>query len=267
MMKVSYIVIDPPNSFGGFDKFMAVLRKIKALGFHAVEFNLTQPPGYELQDLLTFVQDIDLPVAALLTGSHYFDKGLCMSSAKDSVRRRAVQCLQECVDIAAKFDAVLVVGQMQGFLTDEPDRHLGEERIEQCLKELATAADQHRTTVVLEQVNHLQTGFNNMVSDVIELTERIGSPYLKPMLDSFHLNIEEKSLTEPIHRVGKDLRHFHLCESNGGLPQSGHIDFKQIFAALDAIGYSGYVSVKTYREPWLVAAQSWAQYLKRENLM
>ena len=267
MMKVSYIVTDPPNSFGGFDEFTAVLRKIKTLGFQGVEFSLTHPPGFQPEDLLKSVEDIELPIVALLTGANYFNEGLCLSSPSDDVRRRAVDRLREYVNVAARFGAILVVGQMQGFLKDEPNRRLGEARIEQCLKEVTAIAERHGTTIVLEQVNHLQTGFNNTVKDVLELTERIGSAYFKPMLDTFHLNIEEKSLTDPIYRVGKNLRHFHLCESNAGVPGSGHIDFRQIFGVLEEIDYSGHVSVKSYREPWLVAAQSWAKHLKRENLM
>ena len=47
VIKVSSIVTDPPNSFGGFDEFTAALRKIKTLGFQGVEFGLTHPLGFQ----------------------------------------------------------------------------------------------------------------------------------------------------------------------------------------------------------------------------
>jgi D-psicose/D-tagatose/L-ribulose 3-epimerase len=93
------------------------------------------------------------------------------------------------------------------------------------------------------------------------LAARLGSPFFKPMLDTFHMNIEEKSLIEPIHRAGRDLAHFHLCESNGSFLGSGHFDFKAILAALEDTGYSDYVSVKAYRQPWMVAARTTMEFL------
>ena len=35
------------------------------------------------------------------------------------------------------------------------------------------------------------------------------------MLDTIHLNIEERSILEAIRVHGRRIRHFHLCESNG----------------------------------------------------
>jgi sugar phosphate isomerase/epimerase len=80
------------------------------------------------------------------------------------------------------------------------------------------------------------------------------------------MNIEEKSMTEPIFRVGRELAHFHLCESNGSLLGSGHMNFKEIVGALDTIGYAGYASVKVYRQPWAVGAEASIRFLAELNL-
>ena len=60
------------------------------------------------------------------------------------------------------------------------------------------------------------------------------------MLDTIHMNIEERSLTEPIYRCGESLGHVHLCESNGGVFGRGHIDFKSVLQALKSVGYQGF---------------------------
>jgi sugar phosphate isomerase/epimerase len=75
------------------------------------------------------------------------------------------------------------------------------------------------------------------------------------------MNIEEVSLTEPIHRAGRDLVHFHLCESNGGFLGSGHLNLPAMFAALDEIDYCGFTSVKVYRHSWKAGAESSIRYL------
>ena len=262
MKNLSYIIVERPASFGSFEKFAAALHRVKDLGYHGVEFNLTQPAGFELEALARLAESIKLPIVSFLTGANYFDQGLCLSSPRPEVRLRATEQLRQYTQIAARFGAVLVVGQMQGFLSDEPDQALGEARIEECMKRVVEAAERHRTTIAFEPVNHLQAGFNNNLKAVMALAARIGSSYFKPMLDTFHMNVEEKSMTEPIYRVGRDLAHFHLCESNGSLLGSGHLDFDSILQALDASRYPGYVSLKIYRQPWAAGAEASIEFLR-----
>jgi len=261
MVNFSFVITEPPDSFGSFENFSAVLRRINELGYQGVELNLTQPTGFELNVLARFVEANRLRIVSFLTGANYFRHGLCLSSPRTEVREQAVEQLRSYTQMAAQFGAVLVIGQMQGFLSDEPDRVVGEARIEECLKQVVAEAERCGTTIAFEPVNHLQVGFNNSLADVMGLVARIGSSHFKPMLDTFHMNIEERSVIEPIHRAGSNLAHFHLCESNGGLLGSGHLDFKEIFGAIKAIGYPGWVSVKTYRQPWEVSAEASIRFL------
>jgi len=265
MPPLSYILVDRLDSFGSFEDIQRVLHHIKALGYGGVELNLIPNVSFELESLAQFAESIQLPVVSFLTGANYFAEGLCLSSPEAGVRDRAVRRLQECVAVASKFGALLVIGQMQGFLSDEPDQSKGEARIESCLKRVVETAEQYGTTIAFEPVNHLQAGFHNILEAVMALAHRIDSPRFKPMLDSFHMNIEEVSLTEPIHQAGHNLAHFHLCESDGSFLGSGHLNLPAMFAALDKIEYRGFVSVKVYRHPWKAGAESSITYL--QNLL
>jgi sugar phosphate isomerase/epimerase len=262
MLPLSYILVERLDSFGSFEALQSVLIHIKALGYDGVELNLTPNVAFEMEALADFAESIQLPVVSFLTGANYFGEGLCLSSPEVGVRDRAVRRLQEFVAVASRFRAVLVVGQMQGFLTDEPDQSKGEARIELCLKRVAETAEQYGTTIALEPVNHLQVGFHNTLDVVMALVSRIDSPRFKPMLDSFHMNIEEVSPIEPIYRAGCNLGHFHLCESNGSFLGSGHLDFSAVFAALQKIEYRGFTSVKVYRNSWKAGAENSIRYLQ-----
>lgn len=262
MRKLSYIMVDGPDAFGSFEAFSDVLRHLKDLGYDGVELNLARPQSFETDTLARFTREIGLPVVSFMTGTHYFGEGLCLSSPDASIRRSAVERLQECTEIAARFGALLVVGQMQGFRTDEADPGFALPRIRDALKQVADSAEKNQTTIALEPVNHLQCGFNNTLAEVMEMTDRIGSPRVKPMLDTIHINIEETSLTEPIFRLGKNIAHFHLCETNGDLPGSGHLDFPSVFEALDDVGYDGFVSAKVYRRPLSEAAEPTLRHLR-----
>lgn len=262
MPLISYILVDRLDSFRLLEDLQSVLRHIKSLGYEGVELNLTPNAAFEMEALAAFAESIQLPVVSFLTGANYFAEGLCLSAPDAGVRDRAVRRLQELVVVASRFGALLVIGQMQGFLSDEPDQAKGEARIESCLKPVVATAEQYGTTIAFEPVNHLQAGFHNTLEAVMALAQRIDSPRFKPMLDSFHMNIEEGALTEPIYRAGRDLAHFHLCESNGSFLGSGHLNFAAVFAALTEIEYGGFVSVKVYRHPWKAGAESSIQYLQ-----
>jgi sugar phosphate isomerase/epimerase len=263
MFKVSFIT-EPPESFGPFAQFERVLATLCAMGYQGVEFSLTTPYGFDAARLSRACLDTGLRVSGLLTGWSYFNEGLALCAPDAAVRRQAVARLTGHLDLAAQLGALLVIGQMQGFRTDEPDPEAANERIAECLSAVALAAREHGVTVVLEPVNHLQAGFNNTVAEVMGMVQRVASAALRPMVDTLHMNIEERSLTEPILQVGHDLAHAHLCESNGGVFGTGHIDFAAVLAALATVRYDGFVTVKVYRgAPWQVGAATALEALNR----
>jgi len=85
------------------------------------------------------------------------------------------------------------------------------------------------------------------------------------MLDTIHMNIEERSIVETIRAHGRHIRHFHLCETNGGPFGTGSLDFPRVLATLTESGYSHFVSVKVYRHAdWEEAAQGAIVFLREQ---
>jgi D-psicose/D-tagatose/L-ribulose 3-epimerase len=88
------------------------------------------------------------------------------------------------------------------------------------------------------------------------------------MVDTFHMNIEEKSVTDPIRAVGPSLAHVHLCETNGGPLGSGRLDFPALFRALSDVNYDRFISVKIYRNAaWEEGASGAMAFLKEMGLI
>jgi sugar phosphate isomerase/epimerase len=268
MPKFSYVMVDPPKDFGPFTAFERALDRLAALGFRGVEFALTHPLGFEAAALERALKTSGLALPSLLTGWSYFNEGLCLCSPDPAVRDRAVRRLLGHVEVAAQFNALLVVGQMQGFRSDEPDEKAANERIAECLGRVARAAEAKGVTLTLEPVNHLQVGFNHTVAQALDLMKRVGSPAFRPMIDTFHLNIEERSLADPIRAAGQRLAHVHLCETTGGPFGTGHLDFPAVFRALSEVGYDKFISVKIYRNAsWEQGASGAAAFLKEIGVL
>jgi sugar phosphate isomerase/epimerase len=84
------------------------------------------------------------------------------------------------------------------------------------------------------------------------------------MLDTIHLNIEERSLLDAIRAHGPHIRHFHLCETNGAPYGTGNLDFAAVLAALEKASYHHSVSAKIYRKvEWEEGSRLTADFLKR----
>ncbi len=251
MTHFSYMIIDS-KAFVKSD-ISAIFSHIKASGYEGVEMNITSELLGHLDQIEQWLQDNGLVAPSFLTGAAYED-GLCLSSPDEKIRHRTVERLKSYLPIGKRFNAILVVGLLQGLRSDEADPLVANQRIIECLREVGQAADSQGVTIVIEPVNHLQVGFNNSVAEVRELIAKIDSPALKPMVDTIHMNIEDPSLTQPIYDCGHDLRHVHLCESHGGPLGSGHIDFGSVLRALEGINYEAFASVKIYRKATMEGA-------------
>jgi sugar phosphate isomerase/epimerase len=259
MMKISYLLCDPTPDLAELDRRM---ERIAALGYHGIELTATHPLGYSAEEIAALSRKHRLPIVSLLSGWSYAHEGLCLCSPDGDVRERAVERLRGYVDHAAKLSAIVVVGLMQGLRSDEPDETKANKRIVACLRQVVPAAEERGVTVVIEPVNHLQVGFNHTAAEVQALLEQVGSSALSYMLDTIHMNIEERSIVETIREHGRRIRHFHLCESNGGPLGHGNLDFRQVLASLGEVGYAHYISVKVYRKlNWDEAARSAITFL------
>jgi D-psicose/D-tagatose/L-ribulose 3-epimerase len=260
--KLSFLLYEPVPDLGELDRRMG---RIAALGYHGIELTASHPLPYPVEEILALSRKHALPVVSLLSGWSYGNEGLCLASPREDVRRRAVERLIEYARHAARLGAVLVVGLMQGLRGDEPDEAEANRRIAACLRPVAEAAAERGTTVVLEPVNHLQVGFNHTAAEAAAMVERVSSPGLGYMLDTIHLNIEERSVLDTIRAHGGRIRHFHLCETNGGPYGTGNLDFRGVLRALDEVGYGHFASVKIYRKVgWEEAARGAMAFL-REN--
>jgi sugar phosphate isomerase/epimerase len=261
-MQFSFLFYEPIQGLQELDHRM---ERIAALGYDGIELSANHPAPYPPEDVLALSRKHRLPVISMLSGWSYGNEKLCLASPHAEVRQRAIDRLIEYAGYTARLGAVLVVGQMQGLRSDEVDEAVAQERIATGLQAVAASAEKQNATLVLEPVNHLQVGFNNTAAEAAALVQRIGSPSLSYMLDTIHLNIEERSILETIRLHAPRIRHFHLCETNGGPFGSGNLDFPSVLKTLQESGYAHFVSVKIYRKlDWEQAAAEAIAFLRNK---
>jgi D-psicose/D-tagatose/L-ribulose 3-epimerase len=128
----------------------------------------------------------------------------------------------------------------------EAERARDTDLLVENLSKLAEYAADYGVTLCIEPLNRFETSFINLAEQVIPVVDRVGHPNCQVMLDTFHMNIEEKSLGDAIRSVGPRLKHLHACENDRGAPGSGNITWKEVGTALKDIRYQGPVVIESF---------------------
>ena len=114
------------------------------------------------------------------------------------------------------------------------------------LREVGQFAHDHGVCLCLEPLNRFETYFLNIAADAIALVDEVGSPGVQVMLDTFHMNIEEKDPAAAIRACGDRLRHFHACGNDRGTPGGGSIAWGRIIQALKDVGYDHAAVIESF---------------------
>jgi D-psicose/D-tagatose/L-ribulose 3-epimerase len=116
----------------------------------------------------------------------------------------------------------------------------------ESLAEVAEYAAGRDVRLAIEPLNRFETDLVNTVEQGLDLCERIGGANVGLLLDTFHMNIEERSLPDAIRLAGGRVFHFHACENDRGAPGSGHIDWDGVLAALADVDYPGQIVIESF---------------------
>ena len=100
--------------------------------------------------------------------------------------------------------------------------------------------------LAIEPLNRFETDMVNIAEQAFRICEEVDNPYIKMMLDTFHMNIEEKSVGDAIRAAGPRLIHLHSCENDRGAPGSGNVAWDEVAQALKDIDYDGPVVIESF---------------------
>ncbi|HUW81193.1 MAG TPA: sugar phosphate isomerase/epimerase family protein [Phycisphaerae bacterium] len=245
MPKFAYVLPDP-LSYTDWVEFEEDLACVKQAGYGAVELQIADPAAIDEPALRSSLGKAGLPMCAFQTGSSYSSCGNCLCTPDAAIRNRTVKLLKSFVDFASRLNAVIVFGSLQGRTTDEPDTTAGRKRIVEAIGEVCRYATKRGVTVCMEPVNHLETAYHNTIREVERLVRSLNTPSARMMIDTFHMNIEEKDMTGPIAPVADILAHVHLSDTNRDVLGAGHWDTAAFLRDLRSAGYAGYCSVGVY---------------------
>ena len=114
------------------------------------------------------------------------------------------------------------------------------------LKELCAYAGERDVYIAVEPLNRFETDFINTCAQVKRMIEDVGSDRLKIHLDTFHMNIEEKSIPMALLDAGDLLYHVHTSENDRGTPGTGTVNWLGMRDALKRIGYGRALVIESF---------------------
>jgi len=220
---------------------------IADLGFEVIEACLEQPGTLTPSRLAAAARDAGLAIS--VCGAFSPDRDV--SSEDGAVRRTGHEYLERCVEFAAEVGSPHVAGPMYAGtgvtrMLSPGERLAQRHRAADGLREVAELAASADVRLAIEPLNRYETDLINTVEQGLALCDLVGLPNVGLMLDTYHLNIEERSVAGAIRAAGDRCFHVQASENDRGTPGLGHVPWREVAAALDEIGYGGWVVIESF---------------------
>lgn len=221
--------------------------KVAGLGFEWIELPIETPGDFDYARAAEIVRDHGLGVSV----------GAAMAPDRDlihpdeAIRANGMAYVRHCIDAAHTIGATNLIGPIYSAVgrtwqatPEERERDVA--LLVQQLRALAEYAASRDVVLCLEPLNRFETSMVNLAAQAVEILDRVDHPSCALMLDTFHMNIEERSLGDAIRLAGRHLRHVHACENDRGAAGTGHVPWDDVATGLRDIGYNGPVVIESF---------------------
>ena len=233
--------------------FHPYIDKACELGFDVLEVNagtVTDMKTADRKALQTHASERGIGLSFVVGLQQQYD----IASENRATRRNGIAYLQKMAEAVGEMGGGPIGGIIYGswpaaMPEGQIDKRPYFDRSVTSMQEAVKAAENNQVLFCVEVVNRFEQFLMNTCAEGVEYVKAVGSPAVKVMLDTFHLNIEEDFVGKAILEAGDYLGHFHVGENNRMPPGYGHIPWTEVGAALRQISYSGYVVMEPFLRP------------------
>jgi D-psicose/D-tagatose/L-ribulose 3-epimerase len=205
------------------------------------------------------LDDLDFKQGAEILRENNLSVSVCAAMGSDrdlihpdaDIRENGMDYLRQCIEATKTLGGTNLVGPLYSAVgrtwqSTPEERARDLDLLVDNLSALSNYAGDRGVVLCVEPLNRFETSFMNLAEQVIEVVDRVDHPACQIMLDTFHMNIEEKSLGNAIRAVGPRLKHLHSCENDRGAPGSGNVDWEGVKQAIKDIQYDGPVVIESF---------------------
>jgi len=218
--------------------FLQRMETVKRLGYPAFEF--WEWKNKDVDAILRKKNELGLEIATMMgTGWKQMNS--------EEASRNFVSDIQASLTTATRLGVktLIVTTGMEDKKLSRAEQHTN---YVAALKAAAPLAEQAQVTLVLEPLNtkvdhpgyYLQTA-----KEGFEILDEVGSPSVKMLFDIYHHQIMEGNVIADITKNVSKIAHFHVADVPGRHePGTGEINYANVFRAIAASGYQGFVGLE-----------------------
>ena len=225
---------------------MPYIRMCKEAGYKSIEVSLLGQTPYSAKEISNLANDLNIS----LTCTTGLSKEEDISSSDPHVQKNGVDALKRAIDMTSIMEANLLTGVVHAAWGIS--NTLGKEKQDKfknsakSIKKISSLLTEKNIKLGIEPLNRYESDCINRVDEGLRLCELIDHPNVGLLLDTYHMNIEEKDMCQSIEKAKDKLFHFQVAENDRGVPGTGSINWVEIFNTLKKINYNKNVSLEMF---------------------
>jgi len=213
-------------------------------GYNLLELPLLDPYSFDVEAAKKSLAPFDLQISSSM--GHSLDSDI--SSEDPEVVKAGEAKLNKILEILHELESHYFAGVLYSALNKykEPATQKGRRNSMEVLRRVADRAQGYGIQLGLEIVNRYETNIMNTARQGLSYLDELDHANVGIHLDTYHMNIEESDMVQPVLDCGDRLVYVHIGESHRGYLGSGNVDFDNFHKALNRIGYSGPITFESF---------------------
>ena len=216
------------------------IERVRRLGFDILEISCTALKNISKKEMDAFRQEAEAQ-GITLTAGYGPDVSENLGSADESVTRHAIEFYTDLLKKLEYMNIHTIGGGIYSYWPVDYSKPIDKAgdwaRSVKNVRTVSRIACECGVEYCLEALNRFEGYLINTAAEAVQFVKEVDQPAVKVMLDTFHMNIEEDSMTDAILTAGSLLGHFHVGENNRRVPGKGNMPWSEIGQALRRIGY------------------------------
>jgi D-psicose/D-tagatose/L-ribulose 3-epimerase len=229
------------------DSIEVLFPKIAEMGFDVVEIAVEDPSLIDIVKVKEALQCYNLK--ALICGAFGPTKDLTHEDT--AIHQNCFSYIEACLEFCTELNTGFFGGPMysavgKARMLSSAQRKREWDLAVKNLRVVCDMAQSRGLQIALEPLNRFESDLINNVDDVSRLIADINHPAAQIMLDSFHMNIEERDVEASLMAAGDKLIHLQVSENYRGTPGTGQTRWDAYKRGLEAINYTGAISIESF---------------------
>lgn len=192
-------------------------------GYNLLELPLLDPYSFDVEAAKKSLAPFNLEISSSM--GHSLDSDI---SSEDSEAVKAGEDkLNKILEILHELESGYLAGVIYSALNkyQQPATAKGRQNSLEVLRRVAERAQGLGIQLGLEIVNRYETNIMNTARQGLAYLKDLDHPNVGIHLDTYHMNIEESDMVQPVLDCADKLVYVHIGESHRGYLGSGNVDF------------------------------------------